>query len=127
MTLFLRQFWAGIVDALRIPDAFITISMDSELRWLNLKCFVLNGLLYLGTVLVYNAVTSMLFYSSTSASSSESESATQSTEDQSFFLSIFGLMWQATFMIVRLMMDSCHYSWVLFIYIATLVLTTFWV
>ena len=61
---FIFQFQAGIVDALRIPDALITIFMDKDLRWLNLKCFVLNGLLFLGTVLVYNAVTSMLFYSS---------------------------------------------------------------
>jgi len=48
------------MDALRIPDALITISMDGQLRWLNLKCFVLNGLIYLGTVLVYNMVASVL-------------------------------------------------------------------
>ena len=59
---YLQQFWSGIIDSLRIPDAFITISMDSELRWLNIKCFVLNGLIYLGTILVYKTLTGMLSY-----------------------------------------------------------------
>ena len=58
------QFASGVVDALRIPDALLTISLDKELRWLNLKCFVLNGLLYLGTVIIYAAFTAMLFYRS---------------------------------------------------------------
>lgn len=118
------------MDALRIPDAFITISMDKELRWLNLKCFVLNGLLYLGTILVYKAVTSMLFYSSASTGNDESATLTADSTaaaGASPFFSIIGLMWQGTFMMVRLAMDLCHYSWVMSIYIATLVLTTFWV
>ena len=53
-----------MIDALRIPDAFITIVMDRKLLGLNLMCFVLNGLMWLGTVLIYKAFTSMLlFYS----------------------------------------------------------------
>ena len=55
------QFSRGVFDALRVPEALITICMNSELRWLNLKCFVLNGLLYLGIVIVYNAFTSIVF------------------------------------------------------------------
>ena len=61
MMLLLRQFGQGIVDAMRIPDALITIAMDGQLRWLNAKCFVLNGLLWLGTILIYSAVVSVLF------------------------------------------------------------------
>ena len=65
----IRQFSTGVIDALRIPDALITISLNGELRWLNLKCFVLNGLLYLGTVIVYAAFTAMLFYRSSATQS----------------------------------------------------------
>ena len=38
-----------------------------------------------------------------------------------------GLIWQAIVYVVHLGMDLVHNSWVMFIYIATLVLTTFWV
>ena len=45
---------------MRLPDALITIVMDKKLLLLNLKCFVLNGLMWLGTVLVYKAFTGMV-------------------------------------------------------------------
>ena len=109
----LRQFSEGVIDSLRIPDAFITICMDKELRWLNLKCFVLNGLLWLGTVLIYNAFTSMLF-----------SRPLLNDDDNS---KDYSVIWQALVTIVHLSMDLAHNSWVMFIYIATLVLTTFWV
>ena len=112
MTDVLRQFSEGVIDSLRIPDALITISMDAELRWLNIKCFVLNGLLWLGTVLIYNAFTSIVFARPTLSSDS----------DQSY-----SFIWQALVTVVHLAMDLAHNSWVMFIYIATLVLTTFWV
>ena len=67
------QFASGVMDALRIPDALLTISLDKELRWLNLKCFVLNGLLYLGTVIIYAAFTAMLFYRSAAPAPSSSD------------------------------------------------------
>ena len=68
----IKQFIAGMIDAMRIPDALITICMDGQLRWLNLKCFVLNGLLFLGAVLVYSLISNMLSgFSGGGASSGE--------------------------------------------------------
>ena len=116
----LGQFSEGVIDALRIPDALILIMMNAELRWLNIKCFVLNGLLYLGTVLVYTAFTSMLFYGSSNPDADPIESENDKVSDGNF-------VWQAIVTVIHLGMDMLHNSWVLTIYIATLVLTTFWV
>ena len=93
----LRQFSQGVVDALRIPDAFITILSDRELRWLNLKCFVLNGMLYLGAELVYMAFTTMLF---------DPSARGEVSSDSSF-------IWQAVQTIVHFVMDFMHNSWVM--------------
>ena len=37
------------------------------------------------------------------------------------------MLWQAVLWILQLVITVAHNSWVMFIYIATLVLTTFWV
>ena len=105
-------------DGLRIPEALLTILSNPELRWLNLKCFVLNGLLYLGTVLVYTAVTGMLFYGSNSGSKLEVSSSEVKENSAT---------WQVILTAVQVCLDLIHNLGVMFIYIATLVLTTFWV
>ena len=105
-------------DGLRIPEALMTILSNHELRWLNLKCFVLNGLLYLGTVLVYTAVTGMLFYGSKGDSKLEVTSSEVKENSAT---------WQVILTAVQVCLDLIHNLGVMFIYIATLVLTTFWV
>ena len=105
-------------DGLRIPEALLTILSNNELRWLNLKCFVLNGLLYLGTVLVYTAVTGMLFYGSNSDPKLEVSSSEVKENSAT---------WQVILTAVQVCLDLIHNLGVMFIYIATLVLTTFWV
>ena len=97
----------------------MTILSNHELRWLNLKCFVLNGLLYLGTVLVYTAVTGMLFYGSNGDSKREVSSSEVHKENSA--------TWQVILTAVQVCLDLIHNLGVMFIYIATLVLTTFWV
>ena len=124
MMLLLRQFGQGIVDAMRIPDALITIAMDGQLRWLNAKCFVLNGLLWLGTILIYSAVVSVLFSYNSNDVNTEAD---QGPAHESDSLSAVGYLLQAIVTILHLGMDLMHNFWLMFIYIATLVLTTFWV
>ena len=96
--------------------------MDKKLLLLNLKCFVLNGLMWLGTVLVYKAFTGMVLVYSFGG-----EEAENSQEVDSTGTDILSLVWQAIVTIVIMSMDLLHNSWLMFIYIATLVLTTLWV
>ena len=47
----MKQFKQGLIDSLRIPQALITIMNDN--KNLTVKCTVLNGMLWLGSILVY--------------------------------------------------------------------------
>lgn len=76
----------GIGDGVRIPAAFFTILSNKELRWLNLKCFVLNGLLFLGTVIIYNAITGMLFYREGDPAGEKADENIASQDDSSTIL-----------------------------------------
>lgn len=49
----MKQFKQGVIDSLRIPQALITIMNDKTLKDLTVKCTVLNGMLWLGSILVY--------------------------------------------------------------------------
>ena len=69
-------------------------------------------------------VTRLLFYR---ISDDSSEPAGQNEASAGLVSGAISLFWQVTVSLIRLAMDLTHYSWVMFIYIATLVLTTFWV
>lgn len=51
-----HQFKTGVIDSLRIPDAIITILSDNTLRKLTIKSTILNGVFWLGSILVYQLI-----------------------------------------------------------------------
>jgi hypothetical protein len=51
-----QQFKTGVIDSLRIPDAIITILSDNTLRKLTIKSTILNGVFWLGSILVYQLI-----------------------------------------------------------------------
>jgi hypothetical protein len=51
-----QQFKTGVIDSLRIPDAIITILSDNTLRNLTIKSTILNGVFWLGSILVYQFI-----------------------------------------------------------------------
>ena len=121
----LEQFLSGVNDGWRLSVAMVTILSNKQLRWLNLKCFVLNGLLFLGAVIVYKTVSSMLFYSSASAQNDDLTKI--SSKESSLIETAMCYAWSIALLAVRLLMDTAHYLWLTFIYLITLVLSTLWV
>ena len=57
----IKQFFNGLVNSLLIPNALIEVVKDKRLRELTIKSTVLNGIVYLGSVLVYQYLICMIF------------------------------------------------------------------
>jgi hypothetical protein len=56
-----HQFVKGCIDGLRIPKGIATIFKYSNVKRLSSLCFLINGVLYLGVELLYQAFTGYFF------------------------------------------------------------------
>ncbi len=97
-------FIKGLKDSLQIPSSLIHIISDHELSQKVFMCMLINGLVYLGSVLFYNYFLLNIF-----TSNSDLNQANLLTMVLSYIMTIF------------------YHFWILVIYIIALTLNTFWV
>ncbi|CAG8799488.1 18024_t:CDS:2, partial [Dentiscutata erythropus] len=57
LKLCLEYFWCGFKDAFAWPSGLITIYGSQTIKNHTLKCFVLNGVIFLGSIFFFNHVT----------------------------------------------------------------------
>ncbi|CAG8461328.1 650_t:CDS:2 [Paraglomus occultum] len=57
LKLCVKYFWYGVKDAFAWPSSLIIIYMSSTIRNRALKCFTLNGIIFLGSIALFNNFT----------------------------------------------------------------------
>ena len=112
--IFILQFESGVRDGLRFPKALQTIFKYPKVRYIAYKCFFINGILYLGMELLYQYFADKFFHEEIASPDLGLMSHLASLKT----LVLLGVSWWSSFL---------HLCWTLGIYIATLILSTFWV
>lgn len=98
-------FAKGVKDSLCIPTSIIQIMSSYKLSKKTFLCMLVNGLIYLGSVIFYNFFMINLFNDDTGSSSTNH-----------WFL-----------LVIKTIMSIFYNFWILVIYIIALTLNTFWV
>ncbi|CAG8483119.1 5279_t:CDS:2 [Paraglomus brasilianum] len=62
LKLCIKYFWCGVKDAFAWPSSLIVVYMSSTIRNRALKCFTLNGAIFLGSILFFNRVVLPMLY-----------------------------------------------------------------
>ncbi len=99
----LKLFLKGVQDSLRIGTAIKEILGSFELTKRTVQCMVINGFIYLGSVVLYNIFISSFFTDS-------EDSVTKNIIVQ----------------VLRLIMNVIYNGWIFMIYIVSMTLTTYW-
>ena len=95
----IHHFLRGVLDSLRFPKAIHEIIMSPYLTYRTFQCVIINGGIYLGSVILYNIVVSTLFVDSSST----------------FFKALYFIT------------SIIYQIWLLMVYLAAMILTTIWV
>lgn len=107
-------FLLGIKDSLHLPSSLITIFSNYELLKKTFNCLLINGLFYMGSIILYSYFTGRYFKEQSSDSIERDGENSEAT--------------QSTFMLLLKALLSVLYNiWIMVIYIVAVTLNTFWV
>ena len=97
----IELFIKGLKDSLRIPQAFMVLAFSETLLKKTILCVFINGVIYLGSILLYNTAISLL----------------QNIFGNSELLIVF---------LAKYLLGILYILWLLIVYLMSMTLTTFW-
>lgn len=106
----LRHFFQGVKDSVKLTQGIKDVMSSLELIKRTLQITLINGVIYLGSVFVYN-----LFLSRFLGSNDDSSTV------------VDGGIMSYLYIVIRLVFTLGYQVWIFIIYIMALTLTTFWV
>ena len=108
----LPLFLKGMKDSLRLKQGILDVLSSYELTKRTLQITGINGVIYLGSIYLYNFFIQSSIFSS--------DAAVEPKADIAAVYSIF-------VMALKLVMTLAYNVWIFIIYIIAMTLTTFWV
>ena len=93
-------------DSLLIPTSLLKIFSNTEITKKTLLCILINGLIYMGSVILYS------FFTKTFLSTNSEDNDSQTN---------------IIILVIKLILSVLYNIWILMIYIMAMTLNTFWV
>eukprot|EP00736_Rhodelphis_marinus_P007702 Rmarinus@m.17642 len=109
--IFTQAWWAGVKDALNIWRTLIFFIKSPRLRTHTFQCFLLNGIIFLGSLFLIEHILKPLVHHLLSMSSNESEEwNTAASWIQTFLDLSYSIMWLAPVYALSFILNTLWYN-----------------